>query len=90
MQATSIPLSALPVGALARVDRVLTVGRMRRRLLDLGLTPGASVKCLGRSPVGDPSAYLIRGAVIAIRACDSSQILVFPSPKEPPRCNPDQ
>lgn len=53
---------------------------MRRRLLDLGLTPGTEVKCLGSSPLGDPRAYLIRGAVIALRARDSQKILVEPSP----------
>ena len=34
------------------------------------------VMCLGLSPLGDPAAYLIRGAVIAIRAKDSQNILV--------------
>lgn len=41
---------------------------MRRRFLDLGLIENTIVECIGRSPMGDPSAYLIRGAVIAIRA----------------------
>ena len=49
---------------------------MRRRLMDLGLTRHTEVMCLGRSPLGDPSAYLIRGAVIAIRAKDSQNIFL--------------
>ena len=48
----------------------------RRRLLDLGLIEHTKVMCLGLSPLGDPAAYLIRGAVIAIRAKDSQNILV--------------
>lgn len=49
---------------------------MRRRLLDLGLIAHTEVMCLGRSPLGDPSAYLIRGAVIAIRTKDSQNIII--------------
>lgn len=51
-----------------------TEGGMRRRLLDLGLVEGTEVRCVGRSPAGDPSAYLIRGAVIAIRAVDAVSV----------------
>ena len=49
---------------------------MRRRLLDIGLVENTEVACLGRSPSGDPSAYLIRGAVIAIRSVDCATIIV--------------
>ena len=56
------------------VQRLETEGAMRRRLLDIGLVENTQVECLGRSPFGDPSAYLIRGAVIAIRSEDSRKI----------------
>ena len=46
------------------------------RALDIGLAPGTEVECLGCSPAGDPSAYLIRGAVIAIRASDGHDVLL--------------
>lgn len=69
-------LSQLKAGQCALVTRIDTAGTMRRRLMDLGLTPNTEVMCLGHSPLGDPSAYLIRGAVIAIRAKDSQNILV--------------
>ncbi len=69
-------LSQLRPGERARVKRLTTSGAMRRRLLDLGLIEETAVMCLGRSPLGDPSAYLIRGAVIAIRARDSRPILI--------------
>ena len=63
-------------GEAGGVQDILTAGRMRRRLLDIGLAPGTTVVCVGTSPLGDPSAYLIRGAVMAIRACDGQNILV--------------
>ncbi len=44
------------------------------RLRDLGLTCGTPVKCLHRAPLGDPTAYEIRGAVIALRREDSRKV----------------
>lgn len=58
------------------VTALLSSGDMRRRLLDIGLTPGTRVDCLGKSPLGDPAAFLIRGAVIALRQKDCRKILV--------------
>ncbi len=63
-------------GSGAVVRRLLNEGGMRRRLQDIGLIEGTPVLCLQRSPSGDPIAYLIRGAVIALREEDSSKIIV--------------
>lgn len=49
---------------------------MRRRLRELGLVEGTAVTCLGRSPLGDPAAYGILGAVIALRDRDAAGVLV--------------
>jgi len=49
---------------------------MRRRMLDLGLICGTNVEALQKSPSGDPIAYAIRGAVIALRSEEASKILV--------------
>lgn len=70
------PLNHLLPGQSARVYKLMLTGPMRRRLSDLGLIEHTEVMCLGLSPLGDPAAYLIRGAVIAIRAKDSQNILV--------------
>ncbi len=69
-------LNDIAVGESVTVQKLMMHGTMRRRLLDIGLTEGARVECIGRSPAGDPAAYLIRGAVIAIRSEDSREILV--------------
>jgi ferrous iron transport protein A len=45
-------------------------------MLDLGLIQGTRVEALQKSPSGDPIAYEIRGAVIALRSEEASQILV--------------
>ena len=74
----SIPLWALPVGAVGRVTALENPEPLRRRLLDLGLTPGTAVTCVGRAPGGDPSAYDVCRAVVAIRRKDAALIRVHP------------
>lgn len=73
-----IHMNDLVPGQRAKVLRLDVAGGMRRRLLDLGLVEDTAVECLGRSPGGDPAAYLIRGAVIALRDSDSQGVLVRP------------
>ena len=60
----------------ARVVRLDTKGDLRRRFMDIGLVEGTPVECLRKSPAGDPKAYLIRGAVIAIRKEDAATVMV--------------
>lgn len=64
------PLSALRVG---EDGRVLAISRRcrgaeRRRLLDLGVLPGTVIRAEMRSPTGDPTAYRVRDALIALRS----------------------
>jgi len=69
-------LSELSPGEKCRVKELLTIGSIKRRLTDLGVIEGTEIECLQKSPWGDPTAYLIRGAVIAIRNDDSAKILI--------------
>ena len=69
-------MNQMEIGGAARVKRLDIHGGLRRRLQDLGLIEGTYIECLQKSPLGDPSAYLIRGAVIAIRSDETSRILV--------------
>jgi Fe2+ transport system protein FeoA len=64
-----------------QVVRVLGInssfqGPQRRRLLDLGLVPGTVVEAELASAGGDPVAYRIRGALIALRKEQSRWIQV--------------
>ena len=49
---------------------------MKDRLLDLGLTPGSRTRLLFTAPSGDPRAFLVRGAVIALRKNDCKKIKI--------------
>lgn len=69
-------LTDLAVGSSGKVGKLNSEGNIRRRLQDIGLIEGTNVECVLKSPCGDPSAYLIRGAVIALRSDDAKNILV--------------
>lgn len=69
-------LGQLRDGQRGLVTGVDEAGAMGRRLRDMGLVRGTQVECLQHSPFGDPAAYLIRGAVIALRREDSHQVQV--------------
>lgn len=71
-----IPLHQLSLGTCGKVSQLTAKDNTRRRMLDLGLICGTRVKALQKSPSGDPVAYEIRGAVIALRSEEASQILV--------------
>ncbi len=71
-----IPLHFLPLGQKARVKKLTSDGTSRRRMLDLGLIIDTVVEAVLKSPAGDPVAYDIRGAVIALRSEEASKIMV--------------
>ena len=71
-----IPLCDMKTGTYATVIKLDTKGDLRRRLMDIGLVEGTLVECVRKSPAGDPKAYLIRGAVIALRKGDAKTVLV--------------
>ncbi|MFT9849716.1 FeoA family protein [Aneurinibacillus sp. REN35] len=72
----AIPLSELVPGSRARVVSLQAEGLVRRRLLDLGMVPQTIVEVVRRSPIGDPTAYRVRGTTIGLRKEDAKQILV--------------
>lgn len=69
-------LAQVTTGQTACVSCLNTTGALRRRLLDIGLIEGTKVECVGCSPCGDPKAFLIRDAVIALRCEDCGMIAV--------------
>lgn len=71
-----ITLDRLREGQSARIEQVGGAYSMRRRLIDLGFCLGSVVKCVMKSPLGDPAAYLVRGTLVALRREDSSTVAV--------------
>ena len=59
--------------------RVITVGgekALRRRLLDMGITPRTIVTVKKAAPLGDPIELLLRGYVLTLRLEDAEKITV--------------
>ncbi|NLJ87146.1 MAG: ferrous iron transport protein A [Firmicutes bacterium] len=54
-------------------------GPIRRRLMDMGITPGAQVVIEGAAPLGDPLIVWVRGCRLALRRTEAAHILVAPS-----------
>ncbi len=71
-----LSLNKLPIGKKGVVTALLSSGIERRRMLDLGVVQGTTIEALQRSPSGDPIAYFIRGAVIALRDEDANKVKV--------------
>lgn len=60
------------------VVRTDTESSLRKRLCDLGITRGAEICCLFKSPLGDPIAYRVCNTVLALRKADTRRIEVTP------------
>ena len=58
------------------VVRLTSAGADRRRMMDLGILPGTKIEIEMTNPLGDPTAYRIRGAVVALRREQAQQIEV--------------
>ncbi len=69
-------LSNLKIGECGTVKNISPDCALYNRLFDLGLVPGTKVSCVLKSPMGDPAAYFVRGALIAIRCEDSKKIIL--------------
>ena len=52
-------LTQIEPGETVIVEEIPKENAVMQRLRDLGLTEGMAITCVGRSPLGDPSAYLI-------------------------------
>lgn len=77
----SCTLADIPVGASATVVRLAPAcqGVQRRRLMDLGVVPDTAIDVERASMTGDPLAYRIRGALIALRKEQARVIEVEPA-----------
>ena len=69
-------LAELNPGDTAVVHAVANAGAKARRIMTLGITPGASVKMLRRAPLGDPMEFEVSGCLLTLRAEEASLVSV--------------
>ncbi|WP_455684424.1 FeoA family protein [Thomasclavelia sp.] len=72
----NICLNDLKMGEMGVITSLSAQGTIKRRLLDIGLVDDTEVQCILDSPSKDPKAFLIRGAVIALRNEDCQNVLI--------------
>jgi DtxR family transcriptional regulator, Mn-dependent transcriptional regulator len=77
-KSAGIKLTDLPLGETAEVIKISPNcrGAERRRFMDLGILPGTPITAEMRSPSGEPTAYRIRGPIIALRPNQANHIYV--------------
>lgn len=73
---SEINLSQLKEGESCIIKRLEMSRDMRYRLSELGFISGTKIICLQKSFSGDPTAYFVKGAVIALRKADASKIKI--------------
>ena len=69
-------LEKLGIGDKAKVKGIEKDSSVRRRLLDMGITPGVEVEITGKAPLGDPIEVLIRGYKLTLRRDEAKAIIV--------------
>lgn len=69
-------LKELAVGQVGVVVSIGEKGPIRRRIMDMGITPGASIKVIKVAPMGDPIEVNIRGYELSLRKDEANQIII--------------
>ena len=71
-----VSLEEVAVGATARVADVTGDDPTTLRLLEMGLTPGVSVRVVGTAPLGGPLELELRGYRLSIRRHDAARVAI--------------
>ena len=68
------PLSEFAVGEKGTIIKVAGEGLIRRRLFDMGVTPGAEILLRKKAPLGDPLELTLRGYELTLRKAEASLV----------------
>ena len=60
-------VSEFNIGEEGKIIKVIADGKIKRRLFDMGVTPGASVVLKKVAPLGDPIEVMLRGYDLSLR-----------------------
>ena len=71
-----LTLDSVPVGTECTVKQIGGKGKIRTRILDMGLTRGTQVKVIRVAPFGDPIEFEVRGYNLSLRKEEARQVMV--------------
>ena len=69
-------LDEFKIGETGLIKKVEGEGRLRRRLFDMGVTPGATVYLRKKAPLGDPLEVTIRGYELTLRKSEAALVVL--------------
>ena len=69
-------LDEFKIGETGLIKKVEGEGRLRRRLFDMGVTPGAKVYLRKKAPLGDPLEVTIRGYELTLRKNEAALVVL--------------
>lgn len=69
-------LDEFKIGETGLIKKVEGEGRLRRRLFDMGVTPGATVFLRKKAPLGDPLEVTIRGYELTLRKSEACLVIL--------------
>lgn len=69
-------LKDVKIGETVRVTKVGGEGALKRRIMDMGITKGVSIKVMKVAPLGDPVEITVRGYELTLRLADCEKIEV--------------
>lgn len=69
-------LSEFVIGEVGVITKVDGEGRLRRRLFDMGVTPGAKVTLVKKAPLGDPIEVTIRNYELTLRKTEAELVIL--------------
>ena len=72
-------LNQLGIGCRGSVVAVGGDREVRRRLLEMGFTSGASVEVIRRAPLGDPIEFRLRGYCLSLRDEQAQYVQIVPA-----------
>ena len=71
-------LDQLPLGQSAKVVKLLGTPSLKRRLMEMGITPAAAIQAIRWAPLGDPLDIKIRGYHLSLRREEAAAVEITP------------
>ena len=69
-------LNEFKIGEIGKVVKITAEGKIKRRLFDMGVTPGATIELKKKAPLGDPLEVNLRGYELTLRKDEAINVLM--------------